>query len=299
MADEQSPIGSGTPLPRPSMVRTSVERQPAGTGPETARDRARPVHPGSSTTPRDEIPTASPRRSAPTGLPAVWDYAVPRPPSGRRTRWLTRYTAAVATADLSAAVLALAVAQIVPFEGSITGWTVLFPVAWVACLVLGRVYEHRFVGNGTEEYRRLFNSAVRFLAVVSSIGYAASLAAPRRLVIALPLAIMLSLAAHYAARQVLHALRRRDRCMERVVIVGRERSVSELIRTVRLEPQAGFSVVAACVDRCASSEIEGVPVLGDSASVLRVLDAVSGDAVMITAWSDVSQTDLRRLSWDL
>ena len=39
--------------------------------------------------------------------------------------------------------------------------------------------------------------------------------------------------------------------------------------------------------------------MGDSDHVLEVLAEVGADTVAVTAWSDVSQNDLRRLSWDL
>ena len=42
-----------------------------------------------------------------------------------------------------------------------------------------------------------------------------------------------------------------------------------------------------------------MPVLGDSDHVLEVLTDVGADTVAVTAWSDVSQNDLRHLSWDL
>jgi exopolysaccharide biosynthesis polyprenyl glycosylphosphotransferase len=104
---------------------------------------------------------------------------------------------------------------------------------------------------------------------------------------------------HFIARQILHHRRRQGACLQRVLVVGRERSVAELIRTVRREPHAGFAVVAACVDHARGDTIEGVPVLGDSDAILSSLVAASADTIAVTAWSEVSQTDLRRLSWDL
>ena len=55
---------------------------------------------------------------------------------------------------------------------------------------------------------------------------------------------------------------------------------------------------SALTDRV-DDRVEGVPVMGDSDHVLDVLAEVGADTVAVTAWSDVSQNDLRRLSWDL
>jgi exopolysaccharide biosynthesis polyprenyl glycosylphosphotransferase len=101
------------------------------------------------------------------------------------------------------------------------------------------------------------------------------------------------------ARQALHTVRRHGRCMQRVVVVGLERSVAELIQTMRREPHAGLDIAAVCIDRPRGDAVEGVPVLGDSDHVLDVLAEVGADTVAVTAWSDVSQNDLRRLAWDL
>jgi exopolysaccharide biosynthesis polyprenyl glycosylphosphotransferase len=233
-------------------------------------------------------------------MPVVWDYALPRPIVRTSARWLTVYSLVVALLDAVSAVVA---GLLTHRDHSPLGWAgllVVFPALWVGSLTLARTYEHRFTGNGNEEYRRLFDAGVRVLAVAAAVGYAVRSDSGRNLiVVGIPLALIFSLLVHYGARQVLHRLRERGRCLQRVVVVGRERSIAELVRTVRSEPQAGFQVVAACVDRSRADYIENVPVLGDSEAVVDVLAACDADTVMITAWSDVSQTELRRLSWDL
>ncbi|MEO8107504.1 MAG: sugar transferase [Actinomycetes bacterium] len=228
------------------------------------------------------------------------DYAQHAPVVQAAPPWLRKYTLAVVLADGLAALIAGLVA-ITAFASPIDLWVVgLFPPAWVVALAIGRTYEHRFVGNGSEEYKRLFNTSVVFLAVVGTLAYAFSIELTRGVVVVgLPTAMLLSLVAHWIARQVLHTQRRRGRCMQRVVVVGMERSVAELIRTMRREPHAGLEIAAVCVDRPRGESVEGVPVLGDSDHVLDVLTEVGADTVAVTAWSDVSQNDLRRLSWDL
>jgi exopolysaccharide biosynthesis polyprenyl glycosylphosphotransferase len=98
---------------------------------------------------------------------------------------------------------------------------------------------------------------------------------------------------------VLHELRRRGRCRQRAVVIGLERSVAELVRTVSRDPRAGLQVVGACVASSRSGEVEGVPVLGTPRDATAALAAGAADTVILTAWSDVSHEDLRRLAWDL
>jgi exopolysaccharide biosynthesis polyprenyl glycosylphosphotransferase len=238
---------------------------------------------------------------APVGAPAR-DYAQPQPIQRVAPHWMRRYTAVVVASDAVVALLSSITAYVFHSDRSTpAGYAALvFPAVWVAALALGRTYEHRFVGGGTDEYRRLFSSAIVLLAAIATFSYTKDTQTAHAIVVyALPVALLLSLLVHFIARQVLHQLRREGQCLQRVIVVGRERSVAELIRTVRREPHAGFMVVAACVDHARGDTIEGVPVLGDSESVMSALVAAAADTIAVTAWSEVSQTDLRRLSWDL
>jgi exopolysaccharide biosynthesis polyprenyl glycosylphosphotransferase len=245
---------------------------------------------------------AGPVESSPVGREdgELRDYAQLTPVVQATPGWLHPYTVAVVVSDAVAALIS-AVVAITAFNSPVNPWVVtLFPPAWVAALAMGRTYEHRFVGNGSEEYKRLFHTSVVFLAVVGTLAYAGDVELTRGVVVVgLPTAMVLSLVAHWAARQILHTLRRHGRCMQQVVAVGLERSVAELIRSVRREPHAGLHIAAACIDRPRGETVEGVPVRGDSDHVLEVLRDVGADTVAVTAWSDVSQNDLRRLSWDL
>jgi exopolysaccharide biosynthesis polyprenyl glycosylphosphotransferase len=228
------------------------------------------------------------------------DYAQHGPVVQAAPSWLRAYTASVVAADGLAALIA-AVIAVSAFSSPVNPWVLLlFPPAWVAALAAGRTYEHRFVGNGSEEYKRLFHTSAVFLAIVGTLAYAFSIELARGVVVVgLPTAMLLTLMAHWAARQILHHLRRRGHCQQRVIVVGLERSVAELIRTMQREPHAGLEIAAVCVDRPRGDTVEGIPVLGDSDHVIDVLTEVGADTVAVTAWSDVSQSDLRRLSWDL
>ncbi len=232
----------------------------------------------------------------------VRDYAHPQQPIRRVTpAWVRRYTATVLVLDLLAAALAGPVAiEVGNLPGTSPWLAAAFPFVWVIVLALGRTYEYRFVGAGADEYRHLFTSSVVLLAVIGSFGYVfiADLA-QQTVAVVWSLAITLSLIVHFGCRQGLHHLRRNGSCLRHVLVVGRERSVAELIRTVSRESHAGFAVVAACVDGAGPGLVEGVPVLGASDSIVSALVRSGADTIAVAAWSDVSQTDLRQLSWDL
>jgi exopolysaccharide biosynthesis polyprenyl glycosylphosphotransferase len=197
---------------------------------------------------------------------------------------------------LRAAGLTLAAAPAVPGLPAVLA----FPVVLVVALTFGGVYQHRFLGQGLEEFRRVLVSGAFLLAVVSTAAYAVDAQSVRVLaLVGVPVGLALLLLVHVAARIALHRMRNRGRCQQRVVAIGLERSVAELVRKLSADPHAGMAVVGACVSRSRSEAIDGVPVLGAPADALAVLRRTRADTVVLTAWSDVSQEDLRRLAWDL
>jgi exopolysaccharide biosynthesis polyprenyl glycosylphosphotransferase len=206
--------------------------------------------------------------------------------------------------DTAAAALASSTALLVRFPNEQQPFylvvTVLFPVLWLLTCASTRSYELRFLGTGGEEFRRVFDAGVRLLAGTALLSLALQLDLARLyLLIVFPLAVFLTLLLRYAARQALHRQRREGRCLHRVVVIGRERSCAELVRQLHRESYAGFSVVGACIDRVQGDEVEGVPVVGTSSTVMQALKDTDADTVAVGAWSDLSQADLRRLSWEL
>lgn len=239
----------------------------------------------------------------PAGPPILRAVDVSLAPRGT-AQWQRRLVRELVLLDFTAAALAGLLALLVRFG---TGGpdvyllvTLAAPVVWVLSTASVRAYEHRFLGTGSEEFQRVFNAGVRLLALTAVLSLAFRLEPARLYVlIALPSTVVLTLLFRYAARQRLHRLRAAGKCLHKVVVVGRERSCAELIRQLRRESQAGFSVVGACIDRTQGRDVEGVPVVGTSSSIVSALRTTGADTVAVGAWSDLSQADLRRLSWQL
>lgn len=207
--------------------------------------------------------------------------------------------------DLALATAAGIVALLVRFGEDPTRvyWllTVLFPFGFVASVAVARGYEQRFLGTGSEEYRRVTDAGIRYLALAAFLAYGFKYDLARGYVLlAFPLAIVLVLVGRYGARQWLHRARRQGRMSHKVLVLGRERSAAELIRQLRVDSHAGFEVVGACIDGSPADVVEGVPVLGSAIrDVLAALKVCGADTVAIGAWSPLTQQQLRRLSWQL
>ncbi len=219
--------------------------------------------------------------------------------------WLRRYARGLVAVDLLGSLLAATLALAVRFGDNFsTGYlilTLLFPLGFVAFVGANRGYEPRFLGAGADEYRRSLEASLRYGAIFAIVAYAFGTELARGyLFVALPLASVIALGSRRVAREVLARARREGAaCQHRVVVAGTERATAELIRQVRLHASAGFEVVAACVTRCSGQSIEGVPVIGTSAQLVEALRVTGADTVAVAAWSDLSQSELRRLSWRL
>ena len=177
-----------------------------------------------------------------------------------------------------------------------------FAPAWVLILLLGRAYESRYVGAGSEEFRRVGNAAVRFIAVVATLSYAFKIELARGYVaIALPLAALLTFALRYAARLVLHRVRSHGGAAHQLVVVGDRDHVEQLVAQLRRDPYAGYAVVGVCWPREAGDQASdlGVPVLGSLTTAARSVVASGANAVAVTASPGVTSAALRTLSWEL
>ena len=97
----------------------------------------------------------------------------------------------------------------------------MLPVLWVISVRLAGGYDSRFIGVGTDEFRRVLNAGICLTAVVAIVSYATKTDLARGyVVIALPSLTVLDLVARFTLRKRLHKLRALGSCMRKVVVVG-------------------------------------------------------------------------------
>lgn len=246
----------------------------------------------------------------------------PAPPGQRRSsqraggggNWTRWYVRCALTTDFLVALLAASIAFAVRFGTSFSEYemayvaaTGVLPVAWVLFAALHRAYDLRFIGVGSDEFRRVLNAGVTLTAAVAIASYASKTDIARGyVVLALPLATIADVAGRYLLRKHLHRLRRGGRCMGRVVVVGHEPAVGELVAQMRREHHHGMDVVGACLPRGAGDADAGqdalrpgVPVLGDFSEVALAVDVSGADTVAVLACVEMNGAALRRLAWQL
>jgi exopolysaccharide biosynthesis polyprenyl glycosylphosphotransferase len=181
------------------------------------------------------------------------------------------------------------------------------PVIWPIIVALAGGYDPRFVGLGSDEFRKVINAGVGLIAAVAILSYATRADIARGyVVVALPCTIVFDLFARYALRKWLHRVRSRGGCLRRVVVVGHAPVVASLTEELRRETHHGLSVVAACLAQPADSsgsaigaEIAGVPTVVGLDTVADVAERMGADTVAVLSCPEISGAQLRALAWEL
>jgi exopolysaccharide biosynthesis polyprenyl glycosylphosphotransferase len=223
------------------------------------------------------------------------------------TLWTTSYLRQVTVVDACCALAAGMLAFEARFGGNDAGAAAYFwlglalPGLWLMALGLAGAYDMRFIGVGSDEFRRVVNAGVCLTAGVAIAAYAAKIDIARGfVVIALPLVTIVDVLARFAVRKRLHRLRATGACMRRTVVVGHPDVIGELAAALRRDSHHGLSVVAACVlggDR--PETIDGLPVVGGLGNVVDVVRRTQADTVAVLACPEMSGARLRDLAWAL
>jgi exopolysaccharide biosynthesis polyprenyl glycosylphosphotransferase len=179
--------------------------------------------------------------------------------------------------------------------------SLVLPLLWVVSVWLAGGYDSRFIGIGSDEFRRVLNAGICLTAAVAIVAYASKADLARGyVVLALPILTALDLMARFRLRKRLHKSRKQGHCMQKVVVVGHPDVVADLAAELRRETHHGLSVVAACVvgpDQ--SVEIDGIPVTGGLGNVVPVVEQFGADTVAVLACPEMSGARLRDLAWAL
>jgi len=223
------------------------------------------------------------------------------------TVWVSGYLRRAAVADCVCALLAGTLASQVRFAGeprlpgAYLALTSALPLLWWISVKLAGGYDPRFIGLGSDEFRRILNAAVSLTAAVAVASYAAKLNLARGYIaLAFPATAGLDLTVRYVLRKHLHQRRRRGACTHRVVAVGHAAAVAELITTLRRDFYHGLSVVGACVAGITPPDrIEGVPVAGNLDSVTGAVSQMGADTVAVLTCPEIDSIRLRELAWEL
>ncbi|MCY1141319.1 sugar transferase [Actinoplanes sp. Pm04-4] len=238
----------------------------------------------------------------------------------RLSRWHRPYTLALVFLDLISVVLAshLAATYIEKSRSGFLGRSlgflhgeqlfiffayVVLPLGWLILLWANGTYDRRYLGLGSEEFKRIVRTSVTVVACVSLLAFATKAPLSRGTVAAVSLmAVAFLLIGRVAARQVLHFARRKTgHGAHRMILVGTLPEALEVYTAVTRSPAAGLIPVAIHITDgyAAARGIETpVPVYA-ARDVLSLVREVGADTIAVCGSASAEPGELRRLAWQL
>jgi exopolysaccharide biosynthesis polyprenyl glycosylphosphotransferase len=215
------------------------------------------------------------------------------------------YVRRVAIADFSAAVVAAIAAVGVRFgvhpNGRYLILSLTLPLLWMTAVRVFGGYERRFLGVGSDEFRRVLNAGLSLTGALALISYAVNNELSRvYLLVSMQVIFLFDLVVRYALRKRLHRLRGRGQCMSTVVAVGHKAAVQQLISELRRESHHGLNVIAVCLaGDTTATEVAGVPVVGDIDAAASVVRNLNVGTVAVLSCPEIDGLKLRALAWEL
>lgn len=254
----------------------------------------------------------SPPSPASNGVPrSAWTRA-----RRRASRWHRPYTLILLVLDFTAAVLA-SYTSISLFEKATAGFNVkehnanwfhtvtylLLPLGWLIVLWANGAYDRRYLGLGTDEFKRVVRASVTVAASVSFLAFATKTDLSRLSVAtALLGAMFLILLERCLARLVLHLIRKRGgHAAHRMLLIGTLPEALEVHTAVTRSPAAGLIPVAIHVtDGYAAARGIDTPVpVYAGRDVLSLVREVGADTIAVCGSASAEPGELRRLAWQL
>ncbi|MET0237483.1 MAG: sugar transferase [Kibdelosporangium sp.] len=223
------------------------------------------------------------------------------------TTWESRYQRAVIGSDL---VVILGVVIVVnALFGAVTALHAsMFAILTLVCVLIGlgasRAWSVAALGDGAEEFRRLYRGLATALVFLAIGGFAFGLDGLRLWVfLAVPAMALIDFPARYILRRLLHKRRQAGRCLLPVLAAGGVGTVSDLIDRTRKAPHQGWRVEAVCttdgLGQAPDCKVDGVPVVGRIDEVAEHVRRGGYRIVAVTADAYWTPKRLQRLAWEM
>ena len=221
------------------------------------------------------------------------------------TTWMRIYLRRAVICDFAIALFSSAMAMQVRFGGHVTieyaVFSLVFPLLWVLTLWLFGAYDDRYVGIGSDEFRRVLNAGVSLTAGIAIVSYAVNTELSRAyLLLTMPTVTILDLIVRWTMRKRLHRQRTLGRFMATVLAVGPEPAVADLVTELRRDSHHGLTVMATCLTGAWDNRtVAGVPVVGGLDEVAVAVRRCGVDTVAVLSCNEIDGVTLRQLAWEL
>jgi exopolysaccharide biosynthesis polyprenyl glycosylphosphotransferase len=174
---------------------------------------------------------------------------------------------------------------------------------WVTVLMVVGDHRRGHFRHFRDDCREVTAAVAGLLASVAVLTSTLSVEAPRAYVLPVLLAAALTLVGRAQVRRTLRALRRRGRCLHRILAIGHPAAVRALIDELGRQRCPVGQVVGCCLPTTSSSESARLPstvqVYPGIDSVVAAAEYVDADVVAVLPCVELHGAVLRRLAWVL
>lgn len=179
---------------------------------------------------------------------------------------------------------------------------VLLPLGWVFVLWGSGAYDRRYLGLGTDEFKRVIRSSLIVVAVVSFLALTLKFDASRLAVAtALLSALGYVVVARYVARRILHLIRRQGGAAHRLLLVGTLPEALEVHTVVTRSQFAGLVPVGIYLSEglSAARGLETPVPVHAGRDLVELVREIGADTIAVCGSAGADAADLRRLAWQL
>jgi len=244
----------------------------------------------------------------PNGVPrSAWQR------TRRASTWHRPYALLLLVLDYAAIVLADLTA-INTQEHSKAGFTdnqgllltiayVLLPLGWCVVLWGHGAYDRRYLGGGTDEFKRVVRASWTVVAIVAFLAFALKVDISRLTVgVALLGGLGYVLLLRFAARRVLYVARQKAGiATHRMLLVGTLQEALEVHATIARDPTAGLVPVGIhLTEGYAPNPSLPTPVpVHAGRDILSLVRELNADTIAVCGSASAEPGELRRLAWQL
>lgn len=174
------------------------------------------------------------------------------------------------------------------------------PLIWIPGVMLAGGYDEGVAGSGLNEFRRILGAGLSLTVGIAVFTSVMDTRASHYLLIALLMTTAIDLVTRFILSKYLHPLWKATRSGLRVVAVGTEQGVANLIAELQHERYYGIRVVAACLSQpSACREISRVPVYGGLDDITAAVRFFTADTAAVLKCREMDGSRLRALAEEL
>jgi exopolysaccharide biosynthesis polyprenyl glycosylphosphotransferase len=181
---------------------------------------------------------------------------------------------------------------------------VFLPLAWLLVLWGNGAYDRRYLGIGTDEFKRVMRTTVTLTASLSLLAFLTQKAGQlSRLSVLFSMlgGLFFVTVFRYGARRVLSLVRRKGRASHRMLLVGSLNEALEVYTAITRNPAAGMAPIAIHVsDAYPTARHAQAPVpVHAGRDVVALVRELGADTVAVCGSASGEPGELRRLAWQL